>query len=401
MDVNAIRNLFPIYKNHPNLHYLDSAATALKPQRVLDKMNEYYSFYGVNIHRGVYSLSYQATDEVDKSRVKVANFINASPNEIIFTRNCTESLNLACMLYSKNITKDDEILTSELEHHSNLLPWQNISNKVGCKLKFINLTDEARITLENVKSSITAKTKVLAITCASNVMGYITDLKPIIKYCHERNIVVFCDAAQLVAHRKIDVKDLDCDFLAFSGHKMMGPTGIGVLYGKKSILNTLYPVLLGGDMNEEVYHHHVDIKPIPYRFEAGTPAISEIIGLGEAIDFINQIGFCAINAHEEELTKYAYSKLKEINGITIYNKNPELGVINFNINNVHPHDAATFFDEKEIALRAGHHCAQLVTKFLKVDGTLRASFYIYNNKEDVDCFIQTIKETVKFFKQFN
>lgn len=381
--------------------YLDTSATSLKPKVVLDKMNEYYQEYGVNIHRGVYRLSYQATEEYDKARSKIAQFINAEFEEIVFTKNVTEALNKICLMYATKLNPGDEVITTELEHHSSVLPWQNVCHEKGLKLTYIPLNEEGRITVEAFKKVLSPKTKVVAITYVSNVMGYITPIEEIIKIAHEHNIIVIVDAAQAISHLKIDVKKLDCDFLAFSGHKMLGPTGVGVLYGKKAILKTLSPVDFGGDMNEDVDLYSLEVKDIPYRFEAGTPMIAEIIGLGEAVDYITKIGQANILAHERELLHYALEKLKDIKNITIYNKNADIGIIAFNIDGVHPHDASTLFDEREICLRAGHHCAQLVSRWLKCNGTLRASMFIYNDYQDIDKFVQTVKDTIAFFGQFN
>lgn len=400
LNIEDIKKEFPIFENNKDLVYLDSGATSLKPKCVLDKMNEYYTKYGVNIHRGVYKLSYEATEEYDKARSIVAKFINAEFKEIIFTRNVSESLNDICLMLENHINEGDEVISSELEHHSSVLPWMKACERRKAHLRYIPLNTEGRITIENFKKVLSDKTKVIALTLVSNVMGYITPIKEIISEAHKRNIIVIVDAAQAVQHFKIDVKELDCDFLAFSGHKAMGPTGIGVLYGKKEILKTLDPLYYGGDMNEEVGLDYVTVKDIPYRFEAGTPAIAEAIGLGRALEFINEIGLDNIHKHEQELMNYANDLLKDVKGITIYNKTSDVGIISFNIDGVHPHDAASFFDEANICLRAGHHCAQLITKWLHCVGTLRASFYIYNTYEDVDKFVQVIKDTVEFFKQF-
>jgi len=399
-NMKDIRSKFPIYDNIPNLVYLDSGATALKPKCVLDKMNEYYSTYGVNIHRGVYSLSYQATDEYDKAREIVAKFINSDFKEVVFTKNVSDALNKICLMLENKLDKDDEVITSELEHHSSVLPWMKACERRNAKLKYIPLNDEGRITVENFKKVLSNKTKVVAITLVSNVMGYLTPIKEIIDLAHEKGALVIVDAAQAIQHFPIDVKQLNCDFLAFSGHKAMGPTGIGVLYGKKKILKQLQPIDFGGDMNEEVDLYNVEIKDIPFRFETGTPPIAEAIGLGKALEFINEIGLENIHKHERQLHTYALNKLEEIKGITIYNKTSDVGIISFNVDGVHPHDAATFFDEANICIRAGHHCAQLITKWLKCVGTLRASIYIYNTCEDIDKFVEVVKQTVDFFKQF-
>lgn len=400
LDVKKIRSHFPIYQKHPNLIYLDSGATTLKPQVVLDKMNEYYSEYGVNIHRGVYHLSYQATDEVDLAREKIAKFINARFEEVVFTRNVTDALNKVALMYGDiNLGEGDVVITSELEHHSNLLPWMKVCERKNAKLRYIPLDEEGRITVENFKKVLDDKVKVVALTYVSNVLGYITPIEEIIKLAHANNSIVIVDAAQAIQHFKVDVKKLDCDFLAFSGHKMLGPTGIGILYGKAKHLKKLNPVEYGGDMNDDVYHDHVDIKDIPYRFEAGTPPIAEIIGLGRAIDYLQEIGLENIENHVRKLHHYALTKLQGIDGLEIYNKTADTGIISFNIKGVHPHDAATCFDEKQICLRAGHHCAQLVSKWLHCVGNLRASIYMYNDYHDIDMLVETIKDTIALFKK--
>ena len=399
MQTLDVRKDFLIYKDNPNLVYMDSGATTLKPKCVLDKMNEYYEKYGVNIHRGVYHLSYLATDEYDKARKKVASFIGAKEREIIFVRNATEALNLASLTYGeKYLEEGSEVITSYLDHHSCILPWMKLCEKKGAILKYVPLNSDGRITIESFKQVISNKTKVVAINYFSNVMGYECPIKEIIKIAHKVGAVVIVDAAQAVAHKKIDVKELDCDFLAFSGHKMFGPTGVGVLYGKLDILKKLDPLFYGGDMNEDVCATSVEVKEVPYRFEAGTPAIAEALGLAEAINYLEKIGFSYLHEYPMMLYNYTMNKLKDIQGITIYNKNPELPIIAFNIDGVHPHDAATIFDEAGICLRAGHHCAQLLTKWLNTSGTLRGSFYIYNTIEDCDKFVETVKKTVEFFK---
>ena len=399
INIEDIRKYFPIYQNNPSFHYLDSAATSLKPKCVIDAMNEYYENYGVNIHRGVYQMSYLASTKYEEARSTVAKFIGANDNEVVFCRNASEGLNQIDIMLSKLLNKGDHILSTPLEHHSSILPWQ-AREKDGLVLDYIKLDKNNRITLDNVKEAIGDKTKVLAITYASNTLGYITDIKDIIKYAHTKDIIVVVDAAQYIPHLKLDVKDIDCDFLAFSGHKMFGPTGIGVMYGKYHLLKKLEPLYFGGDMNADVNYHDVEIKKPPYCFEAGTPAIAEAIGLAKAIEFMEAIGYENIQRIEKELFDYAYSKLKLIKEVTIYNPDSDLGIINFNIEGIHPHDAATIFDSYNVALRAGHHCAQLVSRTLGVNGTLRASIYIYNTKEDIDAFINAVKETIRFFNQF-
>lgn len=397
-----IKKDFKVLSNNKDLLYLDTNATSLKPTQVLDKMNEYYTHYGVNIHRGVYEASYKATQEYDAAREEVARFIGADFSETVFFKNVSSALNFVALKLESMIEEGDEIITSELEHHSSFLPWQQIAKRKNAKLVFIPLTDSGKITLNNFKKVLTDKTKIVALTYVSNVLGYTSPIKNILSEIHGKNIISIIDAAQAAPHFKIDVKDLDCDFLGFSGHKMMGPTGVGVLYGKAEILRTLSPLEYGGDMNEMVTKDSLEIKDIPYRFETGTPMIAEVIGLGEAVRYYNSLGFDKIEAHEKELKEYLALKIKDVEGITIYNAESDFAVLTFNVNGVHPHDAATSFDEYKIALRAGHHCAQLVSQFFNAPGgTLRASFYIYNELKDVDRFINAIKEIVSFFKRWS
>ncbi|MFA5749472.1 MAG: SufS family cysteine desulfurase [Bacilli bacterium] len=401
LDVNKIRKDFPIYDKYPNLVYLDSGATSLKPKVVLDKMNEYYMEYGVNIHRGVYSLSYKATNEYENSRKKVAKFINSMFEEVVFTKNTTESLNYVALAYSKKFLKtNDEIIISELEHHSSILPWQHIAREKNLKLKYIPLDEDGRVTIENFNKVISKDTKVVCLNYVSNVMGYITPLKEIIKKAHEVGAIVIVDAAQAAAHIKIDVKALDCDFLAFSAHKMLGPTGLGILYGKKKIMKNLEPLFYGGDMIDEVDKYISTYKELPYGLEAGTPPIAEIIGFSKTIEYLENIGFENISKHISDLNHYAINQMKEIADVKIYNETADMGIIAFNVKGVHPHDVATVFDQYGVNLRAGHHCAQLIIKWLQCVGTLRATFYIYNNYKDVDIFIKALKNAVSFFKKF-
>ena len=401
LDVKKIRSDFPIYDKYPNLVYLDSGATSLTPKVVLDKMNEYYIEYGVNIHRGVYGLSYKATSEYENSRKEVAKFINSRFEEVVFTKNTTESLNYLALTISKKFLKaNDEVITSELEHHSSVLPWQNLAKEKKLKLKYIPLNEEGRITFENFEKTISKNTKVVCLNYISNVMGYVTPLKEIIKKAHDVGAIVIVDAAQAAPHIKIDVKELNCDFLAFSAHKMLGPTGLGVLYGKKEVMKTLDPLFYGGDMIDEVDKFSSTYKELPYRLESGTPAIAEIIGFSEAIKYLEEIGFDNIKKHVNGLNTYAIKKMKEIKEVIIYNETADMGIISFNVKGVHPHDAATVFDQYGVNLRAGHHCAQLIIKWLKCVGTLRATFYIYNDYKDVDTFIDALKNAVSFFKKF-
>ena len=394
-----IRDEFPVYEFNKNLVYLDTAASSLKPKAVIDTVDYYYSHYGVNVHRGVYGLSYEATDLYESARDKVANFINATHNEIIFTRGATQSLNMVANHFL-NLEEGDEIITSELEHHSNFLPWLEVSKQTKAVLRFVELDKQGKLTIEAFKKVLSPKTKVVSLTYVSNVLGFINPIKEITKLAHEVGALVVVDAAQAAPHIKIDVKDLDCDYLAFSSHKMLGPTGIGVLYGKEHLLNKMHPTEFGGEMVQTVSKDSATYKTGPFRFEAGTPIISGAIGLGKAVDYLNDIGFEFIHNHIKSLYEYTTQKLEKIEGVTIYNKNNDIGLITFNIEGVHPHDAATIFDKNGVALRAGHHCAQLVTKWLGITASLRASFYIYNTKEDADDFIKSVIEVRDFFGRF-
>ena len=396
-----VKNDFPVLIKNPNLTYLDTGATSLKPKCVLDKMNEYYANYGVNVNRGVYKLSYQATAEYEETREVTAKFLNCKPEEIVYTKGASNALNMIAESFGMSyIQEGDEIISSELEHHSNILPWQKVAKEKKATIKYVKLNDEGRITVEEFKKCLTSKTKAVVLTYVSNVMGFITPIEEIIKLAHEVGAVVVVDAAQAVPHMKVDVKKLDCDFLAFSAHKMMGPTGFGILYGKYKYLNNMEPVEYGGDMIDEVYKDHSTYKDAPYRFETGTPPIAEAIAFKEAIKYIENIGYDNIQAHEKALMSYAKEKLKGIEGLTIYNPTCETGIITFNIDSIHPHDASTIFDENDICLRAGHHCAQLITRWLDVPGTLRACIYIYNDYEDIDRFVASVKQACEFFKEW-
>jgi cysteine desulfurase/selenocysteine lyase len=391
------RSDFPVLQDE-SLVYLDTAASSLTPQVVLDAMDEYYQKYGVNVHRGVYQLSYVATEKYEHARQAVADFLNASFEEIIFTRGASSALNLVASSYGLNhLTEGDEIVVSELEHHSHVLPWQNVARITGATLIYVPLNDEGRITVDAVASVLSERTKIVALTYVSNVMGYITPIKDIIRLAHEVGALVSVDAAQAAPHIQIDARDLDCDFLAFSGHKMLGPTGIGVLYGKRHLLDAMPPIEFGGDMNDNVDKFDASWKDTPYKFETGTPPIAEALGLHRAIEYLNDIGMDSIHAHELALKDYAIAGMKRIDGITIYNKTTDTGVITFNLDGVHPHDVITYFDQDNICMRAGHHCAQLVVKWLQVPATLRLSFYLYNTTEDVDRFLTSLQGARDFF----
>lgn len=395
------RNDFPTLVNNPGISYLDSGASSLKPRSVIEKMDYYYNNFGVNVHRGVYDLSYKATDLYEESRQIIADFFQVKFEEIVFTRGASSSLNLVAQSYGlDNVKAGDEVITTELEHHSSCMPWINVCKRVGATLKYVPLDSEGRITVENFKSVLSDKTKVVAITHVSNVMGYITPIKEIIDLAHSKNAIVTLDCAQSVPHMQVLPKELDCDFMSFSGHKMCGPTGIGVLYGKKKLLDKMEPIEFGGDMAQDVFLQSATYKDTPYKFETGTPMIAEAIGLGEACKYIKSVGYDYIVKREKELHDYAIEKLSKIDGLTIYNKTAETGIIAMNIDGVHPHDAASIFDKNQVCIRAGHHCAQLITKWLKVISTIRASLYFYNTFDDIDKLVSSCQEAIDFFGQF-
>lgn len=394
----------PYVKDFPQLKkigvFLDTAASSLKPQSVIDAVDHYYSNLSSNIHRGMYKASVEATMLYEETRQDVAEFINAREDEIIFTRGTTNSLNTVAYSYAlANLKPGDEIITSELEHHSSFLPMQYVAKMTGATLKFVELNDRARITVDNFKKALSDKTKIVALTYVSNVMGYITPIKEIIKLAHENNAIVVVDAAQAVQHIQVDVKDLDCDFLAFSGHKMLGPTGVGILYGKKKHLKKMEPFEYGGDMNDDVNKDMSEWKPGPQKFEAGTMPIASVLGFKEAIQYINKAGLDNISQLIDELHTYAIKELNKLEGITIYNPDSETGIITFNIENVPSHDAIGFLAEQNIAIRAGQHCAKLICDWLGIHSCLRASVYLYNTLEDIDAFVKSVKEAIDYFKK--
>ena len=402
LGVNKIREDFEILKKTMNgkpLVYLDSAATALKPKAVLDAMECYHTQASANVHRGVYKISNEATEMYEGARKTVAEFINASSErEIVFTKGATESLNLVAMSYGlHNLKLGDEILTTELEHHSSFLPWQNVAKVTGATLKFVPLSEDGRITIDNFKSALTASTKVVAINHVSNVMGYISPIKEICELAHSKDAVVVVDAAQSAPHLKIDVQDLGCDFLALTGHKIYGPTGIGVLYGKFDILNEMEPVQFGGEMIDIVETCGSTFKDAPFRFEAGTPPIAAAIGLATGMDYIRNLGWDNVRQHELDLRDYAIKQMGKVDGLKIFNPKTDTGIISFNVDMIHPHDMATIYDANGICVRAGHHCAQPLMKWLKQPATLRTTFSIYNTREDVDTLIQATIEGKETF----
>jgi len=399
INVNEIRLNFPIFeKKNENFVYLDNSATTFKPQSVIEAINEYYTDYSANVHRSIYQIGEKATAEYEKSRKKVSEFIHTETNSIIFTRGTTESINLVAYAWGRqNIQAGDEILLTEMEHHSNLIPWQICAKETGAILKFIPFKDNGTLDLSEPEKWFTPKTKLVAVIHQSNVFGTINPIKEIINLAHNVGAITLVDAAQSVPHQQVNVQEFDCDFLAFSGHKMLAPTGVGVLYGKPEILESMNPFLGGGEMIRSVSLTDSTWNDIPWRFEAGTPNIAQAIGLGAAIDYIQEIGMDQIHRHEQKLLKYALMKMREIPEVTIYGSAPNRGsVISFNIENIHPHDLAQLLDSDGIAIRAGHHCAQPIMKKLGVSATGRASFYLYNSEKDVDRLCDSLVKTVKF-----
>ena len=402
--MNNIKKDFPLLENE-NITYLDSGATTQKPIQVIKAVEEFYQKYNANPHRGAYSLSVEATEQYENTRTKIAKFINAKHREeIIFSKNATESLNLIAYSYGlDNLKKDDEVVISIMEHHSNLVPWQKMTKQTGSKLNYMYINENYEITDEEIESKITDKTKIVGITHVSNVLGTINNVKKIIKYAHKKGAVVIVDASQSIPHMKIDVQDLDADFLVFSGHKMLAPLGIGVLYGKREILNKMTPFLMGGDMIEYVYEQETTFAPLPNKFEAGTQNVEGVIGLGAAIDYIENLGYDKIQEIEHEVISYARQELSKLDYLTLYttpNEENHSSVISFNIKGVHPHDVASILDSEGVCVRSGNHCAQPLMRFLGIDSTCRASFYIYNTKEDVDKLVKALDKAYNMFKNY-
>jgi cysteine desulfurase / selenocysteine lyase len=405
MDIRDIRQLFPILNQEVNgnpLVYLDSSATSQKPVQVIETLEKYYRQDNSNVHRGVHTLGTRATDAYEGAREKVRKFINAkSTQEVIFTRGTTTSLNTVARSYGEaNLKEGDEIVITYMEHHSNIIPWQQVAKRTGATLKYIPLQEDGTISIEDARATITSNTKIVSVMQVSNVLGSINPVKEIAKIAHENGALMVVDGAQSTPHMKVDVQDLDCDFLAFSGHKMCGPTGIGVLYGKKHLLENMEPVEFGGEMIDFVQLHESTWKELPWKFEGGTPIIAGAIGLGAAIDFLNEVGLENIADHEHKLSAYAFDKLSTVEGLTIYGpKDPgkRAGLITFNLDEVHPHDVATVLDAEGIAVRAGHHCAQPLMRWLKASATARASFYLYNTEEDIDKLVSGLIKTKEYF----
>ncbi len=404
MENNDIKKDFPLLMEN-KIAYLDSGATTQKPVQVIKAIEEFYDKYNANPHRGAYTLSVEATEVYENTRTKIAQFINAKHREeIIFTKNATESLNLIAYSYGMdNVNKGDEVAISIMEHHSNLVPWQKVTKAKEAELKYMYINDQFELSDEEIENKITDKTKIVGITHVSNVLGTINNVKKIIKYAHKKGAIVILDASQSIPHMQIDVQELDCDFLVFSGHKMLAPLGIGVLYGKKEILNNMTPFLMGGDMIEYVYEQETTFAPLPNKFEAGTQNVEGVIGLGAAIDYIQNIGYENIQQIEKEVLDYAIERLSKLDYLDLYvtpNKEKHSGVISFNMKNVHPHDVASILDSYNVCVRSGNHCAQPLMRFLGIDSTCRASFYIYNTKEDVDMLVEGLEKAHNMFKKY-
>ena len=403
-----IRKDFPILKRtvreNKALVYLDNASTTQKPNQVIDAINDFYRNHNANIHRAVYALAEEATELYEQTRDKVADFINIkNKKEIIFVRGTTEAINLVAYAWGRDHLKEgDIIVTTEYEHHSNIVPWQLLTQEKGAKLEYIGMDDDGELILEDLdKYLATGKVKLVTFSLVSNVLGTISDAEKIISKCKAAGVLTLIDGAQAVPHMKVDVEKLGCDFFAFSGHKMLGPTGIGILWVRTSVLETMNPFHGGGDMIREVHKYETTWNDLPYKFEAGTPSIADVVGFGAAIDYLSKIGMDNIRQHEIELTSYALEKLSSVKGLHIYGTkdiSKRGGVISFNFADVHPHDVAQIIDGEGIAIRSGHHCAQVLMERLNVAATSRASFYIYNTKEEIDKLIISLNKVARIFK---
>ncbi|MGB9168205.1 MAG: cysteine desulfurase [Nitrososphaeraceae archaeon] len=407
LEVNEIRKDFPILSriiNGKPLVYFDNAATTQKPFSVINAISDYYASYNANIHRAVYQIAEEATDAYEMTRDKVCKFINAhSREEIIFTRNATEAINLVAYSWGrKAIGKGDTIILSELEHHSNIVPWQMLCKEKKAKIEYLNVDNNGNLDLSKLESYIQQNNvKLISLSHMSNALGNIIPIESMIKYAHSFGIPFFVDGAQSVPHIRTDVTDLDCEFLAFSGHKMLGPTGVGVLYAKKEILECMNPFIGGGDMIREVHKYETTYNDLPYKYEGGTPNIADVIGFSHALDYLNKIGMDNIRRHELELTKYALECLSSLKGMKLYgdhNLSRRGGIISFNLGDIHPHDLATILNDHGIAIRSGHHCAQILMEKLDVSATSRASFYIYNTQEEINIFINALGKAIKLFR---
>lgn len=396
-----IKKDFPIFKNHPELIYLDNAATSQKPQAVIDALSDFYSHDNANVHRGVYALSERASNAYDSARQKVADFINAKSKEIILTKGTTESLNLVAASYAlAKLKKGDEVLVTDFEHHSNFLPWQNVCQKTGATLKILNSDENGFISQEEWQKKLSKKTKLVAIAHASNVLGTITDIKKVALMVHKVGAVLVVDGAQAAPHLRVDVKDLDCDFYALSGHKMLAPMGIGVLYVKEEILATMSTYQLGGGMIEEVTFKKVTFADYPEKFEAGTPNVAGAIALARAIDYLSAIGLEEIRKHEIAMSKYLLNGLSQINKVKLLGKaaaEDRTGLVSFYVEGIHAHDLSDFLAKQNVALRAGFHCAMPLHQSRSCEATLRASYYLYNSEEDLEILLSNLKKAIAYY----
>jgi|TARA_B110000014_G_scaffold261150_1_gene252315 cysteine desulfurase/selenocysteine lyase len=403
-----LRSDFPVLerkvRDGKDLVYLDNAATTQKPIQVIDAISDYYKNHNSNIHRAVHALAEESTEAFEVTRDKIAKFLNIqNRKEIVFVRGTTEAINLVAYTWGRDhIQKNDIVVTTEYEHHSNIVPWQMLTQETGAELKYIDIDDNGELMLEQLDEYLaTGKVKLVAISHVSNVLGTITDIQKVIKKCKDANAKILVDGAQAVPHMKVDIAKLGCDFYAFSAHKMLGPTGVGVLWARKEILEKMRPFQCGGDMIREVHKYETTWNDLPYKFEAGTPNVADVICFSAAIDYLTKLGMDNVRNHEIELTKYALEKMSKVKGLTIYGpKDPEKasGVISFNFNDVHPHDVATIIDKNGVAIRSGHHCAQVLMEKLNVAATNRASFYIYTTKEEIDTLIGSLEQVAKVFK---
>lgn len=408
ISVEQIRKDFPILqrrvRNDKPLVYLDNAATTQKPIQVINAISDFYTNHNSNIHRAVHALAEEATEAYEITRDKVAKFLNIKDRqEIVFVRGTTEAINLVAYAWGRqNVKEGDIIVTTEYEHHSNIVPWQLLTQEKKAKLEYIAIDDNGELILDQLDQYLaTGKVKLVTISQMSNVLGTITDVAKVVEKCKKAGVRLLIDGAQSVPHMKVDLSTLGCDFFAFSGHKMLGPTGVGVLWAKKELLEQMAPFHGGGDMIREVHKYETTWNDLPYKFEAGTPNIADVIGFAAAIDYLNNIGMDYVRAHEVELTKYALDRLSQINGIKLYgtkDMSKRGGVISFNFADIHPHDLATIIDEDGIAIRSGHHCAQVLMEKLDIAATSRASFYIYNTKEEVDALINSLSRAARLFK---
>ena len=397
VDTLVSKKDFPIF-NDASLVYLDSASTSQKPRAVINSLKNVYENSNANVHRALYSLGSKSTEMYESARKTVAKFINAAPQEIVFTSGTTESLNLLSYTLDSKIDKNDEILISHMEHHANLVPWQLLAKRTGAKLRYLPLTKEGELDLSQTERYFTSKTKVVSLTHMSNVLGSINPIDKISEITKKIDAIFIVDAAQSVSHIPVDVQNLGCDFITFSGHKMLGPTGIGVLWGSLKMLESLPPFLSGGEMIETVTLENSTWNEVPYKFEAGTPNYVQAIGLGTAVEYLSNIGMENVQGHEKKLTEYAIEKLKTIPELYIHGSpSSRGGVISFNINKIHPQDLSQFLNEDNICIRVGHHCAQPLLKTLGETSTARISFYVYNDSSDIDKFVESLKSAMRYF----